>query len=86
MKLSFSKRFEKSAKKLPLAEQRKLATLLTSLQKSFDDPELHLKKLRPPLEDYFSFRINREYRVLFRIISPEEVLLTKVGHRKDIYR
>lgn len=86
MKLSFSKRFEKSARKLPITEQKKLAQLLSILQTSLDNPELHLKKLQPPLNDYFSFRINREYRVLFRFISPDEILLTKVGHRKDIYR
>ena len=86
MKLSYTKRFLKSAAKLPKTEQVKLAALLSKLAESPDHPQLHIKKLQPPLADYYSIRINREYRVLLRIVSPEEIILTKVGHRKDVYR
>lgn len=86
MKLVFDKKFLKQAQKLPLAQQKKLATLLETLADNPFSSKLHTKQLSTPLQGVFSFRINREYRVLFRFMDADTIFLTHVKHRKDIYR
>ncbi|KKS94437.1 MAG: hypothetical protein UV70_C0001G0051 [Parcubacteria group bacterium GW2011_GWA2_43_13] len=34
----------------------------------------------------FSFRITREYRVIFVFIESGVALFVTIGHRKDVYR
>lgn len=47
------------------------------------DARLHTKKLIGS-EDY-SFRITRNYRVIFYFYEDETVVFVDIGHRKDIY-
>ncbi|MBI2635515.1 MAG: type II toxin-antitoxin system mRNA interferase toxin, RelE/StbE family [Parcubacteria group bacterium] len=47
---------------------------------------LHTKPLTGKLSGFYSFRLSRDYRVIFKIISSEEIYLIRVGHRRDIYR
>ncbi len=47
------------------------------------DSKLHVKKLKG--EPVFSFRITRNYRVLFVILNKDTVFFTNIGHRRDIY-
>ena len=86
MKLVFDRHFIKQVKKLPKTQQKKLSVLLIVLQNNPFHSKLHTKQLSTPLQGLFSFRINREYRVLFRFIDEETIFLTSVKHRKDIYR
>lgn len=86
MKLLFDRKFLKLASKIPQNQQRKLAQLLTILERDPFDARLHTKQLSTPLEGIFSFRITREYRVLFRFISEDTIFLMQVRHRKDIYK
>ena len=39
-----------------------------------------------PTDAQISFRITRNYRVLFVFVQPETVLFATIGDRKDIYR
>ena len=78
--------FLKQVQDLPIAQQRKRARLITVFQDNPYDPRLHTKKLGPPLEVQFSFRITRDWRVVFRFTSDTEIFITRVKHRKDIYR
>jgi addiction module RelE/StbE family toxin len=84
--LVYSRNFLKSAKKLPKNIQVKLAQLLPLLQ---DDPyhsQLHTKHLTGDLLGFLSFRITRDWRVIFKFIDEETIQLLRVAHRKDIYR
>lgn len=47
------------------------------------DSRLHTKKLAGS-EDY-SFRITRNYRVIFYFYEDETVVFADIGHRKDVY-
>lgn len=75
--------FEKDAKSLPknilviFAKQEKIFI------KSWIDPRLHTKRVKE-LKGVFSFRITRQYRVLFRF-EGDSAIVFKVGHRKDVY-
>lgn len=78
--------FLKSAKKLPELQQKKLAQLLEILQENPFHSKLHTKTLTGPLTGFYSFRITRDWRVIFQFLAPNKVKLIEVGHRKDIYK
>lgn len=81
----FGRDFIKLVKKLPGREQSKLAELLPMLTKNPYHSTLHTKQLSGELAGFYSFRINREWRVIFQFNSIEEIQLVLVGHRRDIY-
>ena len=86
MKVIYGGSFLKSARKLPSRQQKKLADLIPSLQKNPFNPLLHPKPLSGPLSGLYSFRITRDWRVIFQFLAPEIIKLIEVGHRKDIYK
>lgn len=49
-------------------------------------PQLHTKKLSGKLKSQYSFRITREYRVMFELLEKNVVAFTAVKHRRDIYK
>ncbi len=84
--LIYSKRFLKSAKRLPKKIKARLAEQLELLQKNPFHPSLHTKSLIGPLVGFYSFRITRDWRVIFKFEDPEIIKLIEIGNRKDIYR
>ena len=85
MELFYTKHFLKSAKKLPKRQQKKLAELLEIFHLQPFSPLLHSKPLTGQLTGFYSFRITREYRVIFQFLDPLTIKLTDVAHRKEIY-
>ncbi len=86
IQLVYHQNFLKSAKELPKFQQEKLAKLFKILQNNPFYPLLHTKRLSGELSGLFSFRITRDWRVIFQFIEPEIIQLLRVKHRKDIYR
>ncbi|PIQ68735.1 MAG: hypothetical protein COV91_02550 [Candidatus Taylorbacteria bacterium CG11_big_fil_rev_8_21_14_0_20_46_11] len=86
MRIFEGPRFEKGLARIPRSVQAKLASLLEILRGDPFDVRLHTKPLEEPLRGFFSFRIARDWRVLFRFLDSQEILLLGVKHRKDIYR
>lgn len=86
MRLVYDKSFLKSVQRLPKAQQRKLASLLEHLQENPFHPLLHSKHLSGDLAGLLSFRITREWRVIFLFQDPSTIHLLRAEHRKDIYR
>ena len=79
-------RFLKSASYLPASTQEKLAKLLDLLQETPFHPKLHTKPLAGKLAGFYSFRVARDWRVVFQFIAVDSIQLLDVGNRKDIYR
>ncbi|PIP15705.1 MAG: hypothetical protein COX45_01465 [Candidatus Portnoybacteria bacterium CG23_combo_of_CG06-09_8_20_14_all_44_36] len=86
LKLVYTNCFLKSVKKLPFHIQNNLSVKLETLQKNPFHSFLHTKSLTGTLSGFFSFRITRDWRVIFCFIEPEIIKLVEVAHRKDIYR
>lgn len=86
IKIYYTNRFLRSARKLPLQEQEKLAKLLALAQENPFHPKLHSKPLAGELSGSYSFRITRDCRVIFQFLSADEISLIDIGHRKEIYR
>ena len=82
----YGKNFLKSAKNLQQPQQEKLAKLLENLAKNPYERKLHTKHLTGKLSGLYSFRITRDYRVIFQFLSPNEIQLVEIAHRKDIYK
>ena len=77
--------FPGSAEKLPRKQQQKLAALIGLLQHNPFHPKLHTKQLVGDLSGFYSFRITRDWRVVFQFHDPETIQLLRVRHRKDVY-
>jgi len=86
IRIVYGSRFLKSARLLPKAQQHKLAFLLTILKGDPFDKRLHVKRLAGELAGLHSFRITRDWRVMYQFLDAETVQLLYAVHRKDVYR
>ena len=84
--ISHSKKFLKFSLKLSVQHQKHLALLLELLEENPFNPKLHTKLLSGKLAGFYSFRITREYRVMFRFAPNNIIELVDIAHRKDVYR
>lgn len=84
--LRYHENFLVSAKQLPKDYQDKLARLLSLLQENPFHPLLHTKRLSGKLAGFLSFRITRDWRVIFQFSDPKTVQLLRVRNRKNAYR
>lgn len=77
--------FKKAFQKLPSHIQ----DLAVKKDRLFRDnafaPPLRTHKLKGPLEGYWAYSVNREYRVLLRFINAHEVIYYDIGTHA-IYR
>lgn len=85
MKILYANEFRKKFLQLPKNIQQLYHKQEKIFRENWRDPRLHIKKLSDhPLP--FSFRITRNYRVLFIFVDQNTVLFATIGDRKDIYR
>jgi mRNA-degrading endonuclease YafQ of YafQ-DinJ toxin-antitoxin module len=77
--------FEKAFLRLPKHIQALASRKDQWFRKDAFDPRLRTHKLKGELFSYWAYSVNREYRVLFRFLSPSEVLYYDVGTH-EIYR
>lgn len=84
--VQYSDYFLRSARKLPKEQQEKLVPRIELLSENPFHPKLHSKHLTGKLSGLYSFRITRDWRVIFQFVSPQQIELIDVANRKDIYR
>ena len=86
MQLILEESFLKSAKKLPDNLRTKLAKFVKLLETNPYHPFLHTKKLQGNLTGFYSFRVTRDWRVIFYFRGSRTIHVLEVDNRKDIYR
>ena len=86
LEIVYTSDFLKTAKKLSEDIQGKLARQVEALKQNPFHSVLHTKPLAGQLAGFYSFRITRDWRVIFYFLNEFSVKLIRVGHRKDIYR
>ncbi|MBI4049896.1 MAG: hypothetical protein HY398_00410 [Candidatus Doudnabacteria bacterium] len=86
MKVVYGPRFLKVARRLPGNIKKLLARQVEILEKDSFDPRLHTKMLAGELAGFFSFRITRDFRAIFRFLDKNTIQLLLIGNRKDIYK
>ena len=85
MNVVYAKEFVKQFSKLSADVKKLYRKQELIFKQNWLDPRLHIKKLTD--NPYpFSFRVTRNYRVLFVIIKNDTALFATIGDRKDIYR
>jgi len=74
----------RASKDILRLEQNAKQRIGKALKKYGQDPLRHASKLTDPALGTYRFRIG-DYRVIFDI-EENEIVILRVGHRKDIYR
>jgi len=85
MKIVKADDFTRAFDKLPKEIKRLYQTQEERFKENWRDPRLHIKKVKS-LKYASSFRITRNYRVLFYFQNSETAIFFGVGHRKETYR
>ncbi|HHT9126641.1 MAG TPA: type II toxin-antitoxin system RelE/ParE family toxin [Candidatus Brocadiia bacterium] len=83
-KIHVTSEFKKSFCKLPAHIQYLAEKKDKWFRQNSFDPRLHTHKLKGELKDYWSYSINRKYRILFRFLRSDEVIYYDIGTH-DIY-
>jgi mRNA interferase RelE/StbE len=83
MKIGFSGRAKRDAKRLSLEIQRRIRLKLEWYVIQ-EEPLIFADKLTDSRLGTYRYRIG-EYRVIFRVIG-NTLFITRIGHRKEIYR
>jgi mRNA-degrading endonuclease RelE of RelBE toxin-antitoxin system len=83
--IHYTTHFIKGFRSLPKKIQEFAVKQESYFQKDPNDPRLHVKALKGKLKGLYSFRITRNYRVLFSWKDKSNVLFYEIGDRKFIY-
>jgi addiction module RelE/StbE family toxin len=86
VRITYTNDFLRTAGKLPHEIQDKLASQTELLEKNPFHPVLHTKPLTGQLTGLYSFRITRDWRVIFCFLDPTTLKLINAAHRRDIYK
>lgn len=84
--LVYEPEFRKDVHGLNAKIQEKLTDLIVILCENPFDPRLHTKSLNPPLQNIYSFRITRDYRVGFIFDASHVIRLLIADKRDQIYK
>jgi mRNA interferase RelE/StbE len=77
----YKKSVHRDLKKIPKAESNRL---LNEIEAELDEKAETYPALKGPFAGLRKFR-SRDYRVIYAILG-DDVLILRIGHRKDIYR
>ncbi|OGG49751.1 hypothetical protein A3C18_01040 [Candidatus Kaiserbacteria bacterium RIFCSPHIGHO2_02_FULL_54_11b] len=86
IELIITDEFAERYRALPASIQRKLEKQERLFRENPFHPSLHTEKLEPRARQYWSFRVDRTYRVLFRFLDGQTVALITVGTHDWVYR
>lgn len=84
MRIQYSARFAKQFKKLPAHIQELAEDKINIFQVDPFDPRLKTHKLTGKLKNFWAFRINYSFRVIFFFLDDRTIRLSAVGNH-DIY-
>jgi addiction module RelE/StbE family toxin len=79
MQISYSSKFAREYRKLPLAIKKIAEKKEKIFRVNPFDERLKTHKPKGALRDFYSFSIDRKYRVIFEIISKQEIWFHSVG-------
>ena len=86
MNVLYTPEFKRRYQELPSTVQKKAERRERMFRQNPFHPSLGTEKLRPREKEYWGFRIDKEYRMLFRFRDDTTIYLVTCGHHKWIYR
>lgn len=78
--------FEKQFRKLPSPVQKKAVKQESLFRENPFHSSLHTEKLNPKNRELWSFRVDQNYRILFRFLDGEVALFLAIGPHSWIYK
>lgn len=78
--------FIKQFQALPIVIKKKAVKQEKLFRQNPFYSSLRTEKLEPKGKQYWSFRIDKEYRVIFKFIGFNKVIFATVGHHHWIYK
>ena len=85
MKIYYTSKFESSYKKLPRLVKNEAELKEDIFRKNPRDPVLKTHKLTGKLRGFWSFSIDRKYRIIFEFVNSGAIVFHKAGTH-DIYK
>ena len=82
----YTEEFRRRYQELPAAIQKKAERREKLFRQNPFHSSLQTEKLKPKEKEYWSFRIDPEYRILFRFRDDHSVFFLTCGHHNWIYR
>lgn len=86
MEIEYADEFEKRYIELPNQIKIKAEKQEKLFRSNPFHPSLHTEKLSPKSREVWSFRIDKNYRIIFRFLDKDKILFLNVGHHHWIYR
>lgn len=84
--IRYAPEFRRRYQELPPAVQKKAERREALFRSNPFHPSLQTEKLKPKEKEYWSFRIDPSYRILFRFADDGAILFMTCGHHNWIYR
>ena len=78
--------FDKLYRKLPVDLQKKAEKQEKLFRQNPFHPSLHTEKLIPKSKSYWSFRVDKKYRIIFRFKDSATVVFLLIGPHDWIYK
>jgi len=85
MQIVTTKTFDKLFKSLDKKIQRKAAQKTEMFKQNPFNPILRTEKLHPKTHDVWSFRVDLDYRVVFKFTQKDVAEFRFIGHHNKIY-
>lgn len=82
----YTKEFEKRYQNLPLKIQKKIEKQEKLFRANLFHPFLHTKKLLPKHHELWSICVDLQYRIIFRFMDTNKVVLLTVDTHDRVYR
>ena len=82
----YTEEFHRRYAELPLPIQKKAERRERVFRENPFHPSLRTEKLQPAEKEYWSFRVDRDYRIIFRFGEKNKVYFVTCGHHHWIYR
>lgn len=86
LEIFVTEEFQIRYKNLPKIIQKKAEKQERIFKQNQFHPSLHTEKLAPKNKELWSFRVDINYRILFRFINGNKAVLMTVGHHNWIYK
>ena len=86
VEIFYTAEFDKLFRALPNGIQVKAKRRIRLFQTNPFLPTLETEKLNIPFGEFWSFRIDRAYRIIFRFNTYDQVTFDAAGHHGWIYR
>ena len=85
MRIEYTPEFEKQYRRLPISIKKKAEKQTDLLVRDPRYPSLRLEKLAPKSREYWSLRVDKRYRIIFRFLAEDAVVFVGIGEHDWIY-